>query len=69
VLHAGSGNLTIEDFSAAKGDILTIDQSLQGAETVGSDGHGGLLLRFGTASGWIDLKNTTSLPAGATHFT
>jgi endoglucanase len=68
VLHAGSGNLTIADFSAAKGDTLTIDQSLQGAETVGSDGNGGVLLSFGTESGWIDLKNTSSLPEGAMHF-
>jgi endoglucanase len=68
VLHAGSGNLTIADFSAAKGDTLTIAQSLQGAETVGSDGNGGVLLSFGTASGWIDLKNTSSLPEGVIHF-
>jgi aryl-phospho-beta-D-glucosidase BglC (GH1 family) len=68
VLHAGSGNLTIADFSAAKGDTLTIDQSLQGAETVGSDGAGGVLLSFGTEAGWIDLKNTSVLPQGAIHF-
>jgi hypothetical protein len=49
-------------------DTRTIDQSLQGAETVRSDGNGGVLMSFGTESGWIDLKNTSSLPEGAMHF-
>ncbi len=68
VFGAGSGSFTISDFSAAKGDVLTIAQSLQGAATIGLDGSGGILLTFGTAAGDIDLKNTASVPISAIHF-
>ena len=57
VLHAGAGPLTVEDFDAGKGDTLSIDKSLQGSLKQVSDGHGGTLLSFGTATGTIDLIN------------
>jgi Ca2+-binding RTX toxin-like protein len=68
LFHAGAGNLTIEDFSATKGDGLTIDQSLLSSASIGSDGNGGLLLSFGSAAGSIDLKHTVSVPFSAIHF-
>ena len=57
VLHAGAGQLTVEDFDADKGDTLSIDKSLQGSLKQASDGHGGTLLSFGTGAGTIDLIN------------
>jgi serralysin len=48
VFHTTSGLLTLEDFSLAKGDTLTIDKSLQGSLHEASDGTGGTMLTFGT---------------------
>jgi hypothetical protein len=50
VFHANSGMLTIEDFSAAKGDKLTIDSGLKGSMVQGSDGQGGTLITFGSGA-------------------
>jgi hypothetical protein len=60
--HAGSGQLTIADFSLAQGDALKIDKALQGAMTAGADGSGGTLLSFGTLAAGIDLKGVASVP-------
>jgi hypothetical protein len=62
VFHAASGVLAIENFSIAKGDTLSIDQSLQGGMQSASDGAGGTMLNFGTGQD-IDLKGVASLPA------
>jgi hypothetical protein len=61
VFHAASGVLTVEDFSPAKGDTLTIDTSLQGSLHQTTDGMGGTLLTFGTAGHGIDLHGVASI--------
>ena len=48
VFHSTSGILTVEDFSLAKGDTLTVDKALQGSLHLGTDGMGGTILTFGT---------------------
>ena len=60
--------MTIEDFSAAKGNTLTIDKSLQATMKQSSDGHGGILLNFGTVGQSIDVRNMTSVPSTQLHF-
>jgi len=60
VFHATSGQLTVEDFSTAKGDTLTIDKSLQGSMQQAADGKGGTLLSFGTGHS-VDLHGVASL--------
>lgn len=57
----GSGGLTVRDFSAAKGDTLTIDAGLQGMAQIGSDGQGGTAISFGGAAGVVDLRSVASL--------
>lgn len=67
VFHAGSGFLAVNDFSAAKGDTLSIDTGLKSAMTQSSDGAGGTLISFaGNAA--IDLHGVTSVPASTIHF-
>jgi Ca-dependent carbohydrate-binding module xylan-binding len=61
VFHSGGGLLTVEDFSLAKGDTLTIDKSLQGSMVAGSDGHGGTALVFASNSA-VDLKGVSAAP-------
>jgi hypothetical protein len=68
VFHAGSGNLTVDDFSFVKGDSLTIDSSLKNSMQIGSDGQGGTQLSFGAGVGPIDLKGIATLPATAIHW-
>ena len=63
VFHATSGLLTLEDFSLAKGDTLTIDKALQGSLHEASDGVGGTMLTFGTnTSRGVDIHGLTALP-------
>jgi hypothetical protein len=62
VFHANSGLLTLEDFSLAKGDTLTIDKSLQGSLHEASDGIGGTMLTFGTGHS-VDMRGVASLPS------
>jgi hypothetical protein len=62
VFHATSGLLTVEDFSTAKGDTLTIDKSLQGSMQQASDGKGGTLITFGTGHS-VDLHGVASMPS------
>jgi hypothetical protein len=62
VFHATSGLLTVEDFSTAKGDTLTVDKSLQGSMQQASDGKGGTMLTFGTGHS-VDLHGVASLPS------
>lgn len=69
IYHASSGLLTIRDFSFAKGDTLTIDAGLRGAMTQVSDGHGGVMLRFGTDGHGIDLVGVKSIDAAQIRFT
>jgi hypothetical protein len=57
---AASGNLTIDDFSAAKGNTLTVAKSLQAAMTDTSDGNGGSILGFGSGTGIIHLVGIAS---------
>jgi hypothetical protein len=60
--HAGDGLLTINDFSAARGDTLTIDKVLRASMKETSDHQGGRLLTFHGGSS-IDIKNIASLSA------
>ncbi len=69
IFHKGDGTMTVNDFSLAKGDALTIDLSLKGAAKFASDGHGGTMISFGTAtSGRIDLVGAAGVKAGNVHF-
>jgi len=61
VLHAGSGQMSVDDFNFGKGDTLTVDKSLQGALKQAGDGHGGTLLTFGAGQGSIDLIHHASV--------
>jgi hypothetical protein len=64
VFHANSGRLTIEDFSAAKGDKLVIDSALKGSMVQASDYQGGALLTFGSGAGHaIDVHGLAAVPA------
>jgi parallel beta-helix repeat protein len=63
VFHSTSGLLTLEDFSLAKGDTLTIDKSLQGSLHEASDGIGGVMLTFGTAGHGVDIHGLAALPS------
>ena len=62
VFHSSSGGLTLEDFSVAKGDTLTLDKSLQGSMHQATDGVGGLMLTFGTTGHYVDIHGVASLP-------
>ncbi|HTR16987.1 MAG TPA: glycoside hydrolase family 5 protein [Acetobacteraceae bacterium] len=66
--QAGDGLLKIEDFSFAKGDTLTVDKSLQAGFSQTSDGHGGVLIGFGTSGHGIDLVGVSSIQASQLHF-
>jgi hypothetical protein len=68
VYHAGDGLMTLQDFSFAKGDSLTVDKSLQAAMTEKSNGRSGLLIGFGTSSPGLNLPNVTSVLASQIHF-
>ena len=68
ILHAGSGTLAIEDFLAAKGDVLTVDKALQPSFKQASDGHGGTLLTFGANQGSIDLVGVASITPSSVTF-
>jgi beta-glucanase (GH16 family) len=63
VFHANSGMLTIQDFSLAKGDTLTVDKALQGSLKQASDGQGGTMLTFGTAGHGVDIHGIAALPS------
>ena len=64
VFHSTSGLLTLEDFSLAKGDTLTIDKSLQGSLHEASDGIGGTMLTFGTNTGHgVDIHGVAAMPS------
>ena len=63
VFHAGSGFLTIEDFSIAKGDTLTVDKALQGSLVETSDGKGGTMLSFGTVGQGVDIHGIATMPS------
>jgi hypothetical protein len=64
VFHATSGLLTLADFSLAKGDTLTIDESLQSSLHETSDGIGGVMLTFGTNTGHgVDIHGVATMPS------
>ncbi len=63
VFHASSGLLTIEDFSIAKGDTLTVDKALQGSLVETSDGKGGTMLSFGTVGQGVDIHGIATMPS------
>ena len=63
VFHANSGLLTIEDFSIAKGDTLSIDKALQGSLQQTPDGRGGTMLTFGAgATHGVDIHGMATIP-------
>ena len=63
VFHATGGPLKLEDFSLAKGDTLTIDNSLQGSLQRASDGQGGTMLTFGAgATHGVDIHGLAVMP-------
>jgi hypothetical protein len=63
VFHANSGLLTLEDFSIAKGDTLTIDEVLKGSLQQSSDGQGGTMLTFGAgAAHGVDIHGIGAVP-------
>jgi hypothetical protein len=68
---SGAGQLTIEDFSTAKGDTLNMAGSFRRGFFETSDGKGGTLLVFPKAGAGhtIDLANVSSLPKSDVHFT
>ena len=64
VFRSTSGLLTLEDFSLAKGDTLTIDKALQGSLHEATDGKGGTMLSFGANTGQgVDLHGLAALPS------
>src|SRR4051794_21461026 len=68
VYHMGSALMTIQDFSAAKGDILMIDKTLQGSMSLMSDNQGGTMLNFGSAAAGIDVKGMATLSSTSIHW-
>jgi Ca2+-binding RTX toxin-like protein len=68
VYHMDSARVTIQDFSAAKGDVLEIDKTLQRIMSQTSDNHGGTMLSFGSAAAGIDLKGVVALPSTSIHW-
>jgi hypothetical protein len=70
IFHKGNGTMTVNDFSLAKGDTLTIDSSLHSVARFASDGHGGTMVSFGTSTpGKIDLAGTPGITGSNVHFT
>jgi hypothetical protein len=64
VFHTTSGLLTLEDFSLAKGDTLTVNKSLEGSLHEASDVKGGTMLTFGTnTSNGVDIRGLAALPS------
>jgi hypothetical protein len=68
IYHTGNALLTIGDFSAAKGAALTVDTALKGSLVIGSDGHGGTMLSFGSLAAGIDIKGLATMPAASIHW-
>lgn len=68
LFHQGSGSLTVTDFAASKGDTLTLDTSLRSSLQETADGHGGVMLSFGSGTGSVDLANVASIPVSSLHF-
>src|SRR5271166_2240960 len=68
VYHKGDGLMMVKDFALSKGDTLTVDKVLQSAMTEGSDGHGGIILSFGSAAKGVDLVGLPSLATSQIHF-
>jgi hypothetical protein len=68
VYHMGSALMNIQDFSAAKGDILEIDKTLRGLMSQTSDNQDGTMLSFGSAAAGIDLKGVVALPSNSIHW-
>ena len=69
IFHNGDGAMTVNDFSLAKGDTLTIDQSLQGVAQFAPDSQGGTMISFGTTTqGRIDLVDAAGVKAGNVQF-
>ena len=57
---------TVEDFSAAKGDTLTIDEALQGSMHQRTDGEGGTMLTFGAGAGQaVDIHGLALMPSSS----
>jgi hypothetical protein len=67
VYHQGNSRLTVDDFSAAKGDVLKVDSLLLASLTSVKDGTGGTLLTFASGGG-IDLKGVATNVAASIHW-
>jgi hypothetical protein len=67
IYASGDARLTVDDFSAAQGDLLSIDKTLESSMVQSPDGQGGTLLTFGTGGG-IDLKGISTLPLANIHW-
>jgi hypothetical protein len=66
---AGNSMLTVNDFSLASGDSLTISRSLQASLTEIADNKGGVYLKFGqNTSQGIHLTSTSSLASTQIHW-
>jgi outer membrane biosynthesis protein TonB len=66
---SGNALLTVNDFSLASGDSLTISRSLQGSLTETSDHNGGVLLSFNqTAGQGIHLLSVATLASTNIHW-
>jgi len=52
-------------FALAKGDTLTLDNTLQGSLSQTSDGQGGIMLSFGAAGHEVDIRGVASLPGNS----
>jgi len=68
VYHRASALMTVQDFSVDKGDILTIDKTLQGFMSQISDNRGGTMLNFGPAAAGIDVKGMATLSSTSIHW-
>jgi hypothetical protein len=68
IYHSGNALLTVEDFSLAKADSLTIDKALTGSLVSASDGHGGTMLSFGSPGAGLDLKAVAAMPTANIHW-
>jgi hypothetical protein len=67
IYHQGDSRLTVDDFSAAKGDVLKVDSLLLASLTSVKDGTGGTLLTFASGGG-IDLKGVATNVAASIHW-
>jgi Ca2+-binding RTX toxin-like protein len=69
LFHVGGGLLKVEDFSVAKGDVLTVDAALKPSMTMAGDSAAGTMIGFGIIGQGIDLAGIKNVLASQVHFT